>query len=576
VIRIISEDLNLHSLKAISPIDGRHRLMTEPLSDWFSEFAFFKYMIKLEIEYLVALSELEEFSAVRTLTMEEKSLLRDIVKNFSLKDAQIIQNIDRFGYKDMKAINQDFKSCEYFIKMKMENTSLQDLQEFIHFGLTSEDAKNVSRYYMLNGTLHCYFIPAMVQLLDLLKEIAENEKSTAMLGRTHGEPATPTTFGKEMANYLERLRKELVFLKNFKLPAKCNGAVGNHAAQHFADEKVDWIKFTEDFLTNLGFEANLLSTQVESRDGLTRIFSCLISINNILRDLTGDIWIYVMNGHLKTKKVAHEVSSSTMPHKVSPWRMEVAEGCTKQAVAKFNGFIQEMQVSRLQRDMSDHEFQWGIGEGVAHSYLAVLHILEEFERLEINRERMFSELKDFGSILTEAVQALLRKEGYAQPYELLKDFSRGKHCTVQELHDFIDGLDIREETKLKLKSLQPENYIGLSKELTELAIKRWEEFKEEYEEPLPKIKKVFLDSEIKTFEIVEKLKQMEIEVVDELDKIVDGKGILYIGKMNEHFQEARKKGLICINYDPERKTQAEYNIIDLSELPDLINSFGGD
>ena len=573
MITIKSEDLNLHSLKAISPIDGRHRLMTEPLADWFSEFALIKYRLFMEVEYLVALSECVEFKAVRTFTLEEKSFLRNIVKNFTLQDAQIVQNIDRFGYQEMKATNHDCKAAEYFLKIKMKESSLQDIIEFVHFGLTSEDMNNVAHDCMIQGALKSYYIPGLVSLLDQLAVIAEKEKSTAMLGRTHGQPATPTTFGKEMANYLDRLRKQLIRLNNFKLPAKCNGAVGNHAAQQFAAEEVDWISFTTRFIENLGFEANLMSTQIEFHDGFTELFSIMISINNILKDLAMDFWKYISLGYLQQQKIAHEVGSSTMPHKINPWRMEVAEGSVGEANAKFIGFINKLQVSRLQRDLSDHEAQRAIGVGFAHSYLVVLHVLEELERLQVNQEKISNELKDFGSILTEAVQTLLRKEGYAQPYELLKDFSRGRHCTVQELHDFIDNLDIREETKLKLKSLRPENYIGLSKELTELAIKRWEEFKEEYEEPLPAVKKVFLNAEIKTFEIVEKLKQMEIEVVDEL---VFEKGILYVGPINEQFQEAKKKGFICVNYDPERKTQAEYNIIDLFELPDLINSFGGD
>jgi len=364
----------------------------------------------------------------------------------------------------------------------------------------------------------------------------------------------------------------LIKLNDFKLPAKCNGAVGNHAAQHFAAEEVDWISFTGKFIANLGFEANLMSTQIEFHDGFTELFSIMININNILKDLAMDFWTYTSLGYLQQEKIVSEVGSSTMPHKINPWRLEVAEGSAAEANAKFIGFINKLQVSRLQRDLSDHEAQRAIGVGFAHSYLVVLHVLEELERLQVNPEKISNELKDFGSILTEAVQTLLRKEGYSQPYELLKDFSRGRHCTVQELHDFIGTLEIKEETKLKLKSLRPESYTGLSKELTELAIKRWGDFKEEYEEPLPAVKKVFLDPEIKTVEILEKLKQMEIEVLDEL---VEEKGVLYIGPINEKFEEAKEKGLICINYDPERKTKAEYNIVDLSELPDLINSFGG-
>jgi adenylosuccinate lyase len=573
VIRIKSENLNLHSLKAISPIDGRHRLMTEPLADWFSEFALFKYRLHMEVEYLIALSENEQFNAVRNFTLEEKDFLKGIVRNFTLQDAQVIQNIDRFGYQEMKPTNHDCKSVEYFLKRKLEDSSLTDVKEFVHFGLTSEDMNNIAHDCMINGALNQHYIPNLVSLLDELKELAESEKSTAMLSRTHGQPATPTTFGKEMANYLDRLRKQLIKLKQFKLPAKCNGAVGNHAAQHFAAGEVNWISFTEKFITNLGFEANLMSTQIEFHDGFTELFSIMVSINNILKDLAMDFWTYISLGYLQQQKIAHEVGSSTMPHKINPWRMEVAEGSVAEANAKFIGFINKLQVSRLQRDLSDHEAQRAIGVGFAHSYLVVLHVLEELARLQVNKEKVSNELKDFGSILTEAVQTLLRKEGYEQPYELMKDFSRGRHCTVQELHTFINQLDVKEETKLKLKQLRPESYIGLSKELTELAIGKWEEFKEEYEEPLPAVRKVFLAPEAKNFEIVERLKQMEIEVLDEF---VEESGVLYIGPINAQFEEAKEKGFVCVNYDPNRKSKADYNIVDLAELPDLINSFGGD
>ena len=572
MITIKSEDLNLHSLKAISPIDGRHRLMTEPLADCLSEYALFKYRVFLETEYLIALSKEKNFKEIREFTLEETEFLRNLVNNFTLPDAQVIQNIDRFGYKDIKATNHDTKATEYYVKLKIKDTSLQDVSEFVHFGLTGDDVNNIALSKMIKIALEQYYLPKLVDVLDCLCKLAEEEKGTPLLGKTHGQPATPTTFGKEMANYLERLRKEAVFLQNFQLPAKINGAVGNHNAQHFAAPEVDWIKFSENFLKELELEPNLLTTQVEPHDGLTRLFSCLISINNIIRDFCIDMWIYISDGYLTQQKIEGEVGSSTMPHKINPWRMEVAEGDTVVTNGLLSGFISKMQTSRLQRDLSDHLILRSGGNGIAHCYVIIDHVLEELKRLSINRIKLLENIQNYGSVLTEAVQTLLRKEGYSQPYELLKDFSRGKHCTVQELHDFVDTLEIKEETKLKLKSLRPENYIGLSKELTELAIKRWKDFKEEYEEPLPAVKKVFLDPEIKTVEIVEQLKQMEITVLDEL---VSEKGVLFIGKMNSQFEEAKEKGLICINYDPERKTKAEYNIIDLSELPDLINSFGG-
>ena len=509
-----SEDFYFHSLKAISPIDGRHRIMTEPLSDCLSEYGLFKYRVFLETEYLIALSEDEDFEKVRPFTNEEKELLRNLVHKFNLEEAQIIHNIDRFGYKEIKATNHDTKATEYYVKLKIKETSLQDITEFVHFGLTGDDVNNVALSKMIQTSLEYHYIPKLVEMLDCLCKIAKDEKETPLLGRTHGQPATPTTFGKEMANYLERLRKEVMFLQQFKLPAKINGAVGNHNAQYFAAPEVNWINFTENFLTKLGFEPNLLTTQVEPHDGLTRLFSSLISINNIIRDFCIDMWIYLSNGYLTQQKIESEVGSSTMPHKINPWRMEVAEGDTAVTNGLLYGFISKMQTSRLQRDLSDHLILRSGGNGIAHCYVVVDHVLEELKRLSVNRAKLHENIKNFGSVLTEAVQTLLRKEGYQNPYEIMKDFSRGKHCTVEELYQFVDSLNLKEETKLKIKQLKPENYLGLSKELTELAIERWNLFKLEYKEPSPRINSVVFGPEIDFSEIIDKLNEKGIEVID--------------------------------------------------------------
>jgi adenylosuccinate lyase len=593
-----SEDLIIHSLKAISPIDGRHRIMTEPLSEWFSEFALFKYRLKVEVEYLVALSDLEEFTALRSFTDEEKEFLRMLIEKFSLADAQTIQNIDRFGYKDKKPTNHDCKSVEYFLKEKIQNSSLNDVIEFVHFGLTSEDVNNIAYNYMINGCLNFHYVPSLIKLLDKLSNLVDKEKNTAMLGRTHGQPATPTTFGKEMANYLERIRKQLVFLQDIKLPGKLNGAVGNHAAQEFTSPEVDWISFTESFIRKLGFEENLFTTQIEPHDGLINLFNSLISINNILRDLAVNLWLYISNGYMMQEKVEHEVGSSTMPHKINPWRAEVAEGSAVEANAKLSGFVLKLQHSRLQRDLSDHEAQRAIGVGIAHSYLTILHLLEELGRLNINKEKINSELSLYGSILTEAVQTLLRKEGYEKPYELMKDFSRGKHCTVEELHQFVDSLEIKDETKQKLKGLRPENYIGLSVPLCDIALKRWKEFKDNYQEPMLPITEIIFDyscfeqgisdSERKVLESMKQrgmklialtTKEAEIdgtlfsEQVNEKDLTVSNRS-LFVGIFEEEenslFHRMRINNLICVNYLGEVKS--EYNILTLEELPYLVDS----
>lgn len=475
-----STDLFFHSLKAISPVDGRHRLMTEDLAEWFSEFALFKYRLHVEVEYLIALSELEQFPAVRSFSLEEKGFLRSLVLNFTLEDAQTIQDLDRFGYRELKPLNHDVKAGEYFLKEKLKSSSLQDCLEMVHFGLTSEDVNNLAFNSMIQGSLQNIYFPALVNLLDTLAKLAQEEKETPLLAKTHGQPATPTTFGKEIAVFLDRLRKELVCLQNVSLPGKLNGAVGNYNAHYFAAPEIDWLEFSKKVILKFGFEPNLLTTQIEPHDGLTRFFSNLISINNILRDLAVDFWLYLSAGYLVQRKIASEVGSSTMPHKINPWRLEVAEGSSVEANAKLTGFINKLQVSRLQRDLSDHEAQRAIGVGVAHSYLTVLHLSEELSRLSVDRQKMRQDLQDLGSILTEAVQTLLRKENYPLPYELMKDFARGRNCRVQELHSFVEQLGLKEETKQKIKQLSPENYLGLAPQLTELAVKQWEEEKKTF------------------------------------------------------------------------------------------------
>ncbi|MFH1063826.1 MAG: adenylosuccinate lyase [Candidatus Woesearchaeota archaeon] len=589
-----SDDLSIHSLKAISPIDGRHHIMTKPLGEWFSEYALFKYRSHVEVEYLIALSELEGFDAVRTFTKEEKDYLRSIIKEFSLEDAKIIQDIDRFGYNGAGPTNHDVKSVEYFIKMKLKGSSLEDVTEMVHFGLTSEDINNIAFDCMIHGALQQHYIPSLVELLDRLAEHAQRERNTAMLSKTHGQPATPTTFGKEMANYLERLRIELINMASMRLPAKLNGAVGNHNAQHFAAPEVDWIGFAERFTTKMGFSPNLMTTQIEPHDGLARLFNTFISINNILRDLSVDFWLYISAGYMVQRKVAHEVGSSTMPHKINPWRLEVAEGSTVEANFKLMGFVNKLQSSRLQRDCSDHEAQRAIGVGISHSYLAVIHLIEELQRLQVNPARMIAELKDMGMILTEAVQTLLRKEGHDKPYELMKELSRGQQVTVADLHAFISRLDIDTRTKEKILALRPETYIGVAPRLVDIALCKWKEFKSKYKPPRPEVKKVILDCNALTAGIATELpalastlRQRGLELVGidipekaravftgsiNREQLSSEKHAIFIGAMDELFNKARDSGMICVNLEDVSRKKSEYNIFRLSEVTGILDS----
>jgi adenylosuccinate lyase len=584
----------LHSLKAISPIDGRHRIITAPLGEWFSEFALHKFRANAEIEYFIALSELDAFPAVRKFSEEEKAFLRRIVKEFSLEDAQVINNIDRFGYNGMGPTNHDVKSVEYFIKMKLEGSSLQDMAEMVHFGLTSEDINNIAFDCMIQGLLDHHYIPALVKLMDTLAGHAEKEKISPMLSKTHGQPATPTTFGKEMANYLERLRIELVNLAGMRLPAKLNGAVGSHNAQHFAAPEIDWIAFADGFIKKLGFEPNLLTTQIEPHDGFTRLFSTLISINNILRDLSIDFWMYISAGYMVQRKIGHEVGSSTMPHKINPWRMEVAEGSTVEANFKLMGFVNKLQVSRLQRDLSDHEAERAIGVGLAHSYIAVLHISEELGRLSVNASRMLADLDDRGEILTEAVQTLLRKEGYDKPYELMKDVSRGQNLTVRELHDAVKKLKIGDKVKDRIMQLRPETYTGVADKLVDITLKRWRKFKAGYSSPCTGVKKVFMDCRQLTPEMFAELPRIAASLgakgvrmvgIDapkihsaSFSEIIPAASLpadehaVFVGILGEMFEAAKGRGMLCVNLESVSRKKAEYNVFRLSELEGLIGS----
>ncbi|MBS3166281.1 adenylosuccinate lyase [Candidatus Woesearchaeota archaeon] len=594
-----SEDLFFHSLKAVSPLDGRHRILTAPIAEWFSEYALFKFRLMIEVEYLIALSQLKEFPTVRSFSPAEIEFLHNLINNFSLEDAQIMQNLDRFGYQGIKPLNHDCKAVEYFLKMKLGGTSLQDMKEFVHFGLTSEDINNLAYNQMIQQSWKNYYLPAAVELLHYLAQIAEREKHTPLLGRTHGQAATPTTFGKEMANYLERLRIALLILDQIKLPGKLNGAVGNYAAQHFAAPEVDWITFSEDFVNKLGSEPNLLTIQIEPHDGLTRFFSSFISFNNILRDLATDLWLYTSQGYLVQKKIETEVGSSTMPHKINPWRMEVAEGSTAEANAKFYGFISKWQVSRMQRDLSDHEAQRAMGVGIAHSYVAVAHLLEELERLHLDRQKMLIELQDKGEILTEAVQTLLRKENYPAPYELMKEFSRGRNCSVKELRELILTLNLSAEIKQKITSLKPEDYYGLSPSLVDLALQRWNKFKDNYEKPLLPIKKIIIDCDSCGEQLLTAGKELLLQLQKKgilivglnahryynpdlnffsisinQDELYPEKNVIFLGKVNNTFTLAQEKGLITVNFNQKGEgKKAEYNIVDWSELPFLLESF---
>ncbi len=473
-------------LQSISPIDGRYARITRPLSGFFSEFALMKYRIIVEGEYLIALSEHADLHAelkkrgstrgIRKFSDKEKKLIRSLY-DLSDKDAKIISDIEIKGHKDIKTTNHDVKAVEYYLKEKLGGTSLKDVLEWIHFGLTSEDTNNLSYALMLRGSLSEVVIPKLEQIILTLEHLATKYKGLALLARTHGQPASPTTFGKEFKVYAERLKRQSNNLKIIRLNAKLNGATGNYNAHFAAFPKVNWIKFSQKFIRDLNSSlgtkhlslgAHLFTTHIEPHDSYVEIFDCLRRINTILIGFNQDIWRYISDEWIVQKNVAGEVGSSTMPHKINPIKFENSEGNLGLANALLNHFAAKLPISRLQRDLSDSTVQRNFGTALAHCLIAYDYLLDGLSRISVNETKVKSDLNNHPEVLAEAIQTILRREGEKMPYEKLKELTRGKKITLDDLHHFIDNLDISDTVKKELKKLTPQNYIGLASKLSNL------------------------------------------------------------------------------------------------------------
>lgn len=460
-------------LNSISPIDGRYQKYTVPLIPYFSEAASMKYKILMECEYLIALSETKGLG-VRKFSAKEKNSIRNLYKNFSAKNAEIISRIELKGYKNIKATNHDFKAIEYFLKDKLSKTSLKNALEWIHFGLTSEDASNVAYALMLSESLRDVYLPALTDLISKIERLAKANKNVAILARTHGQPASPTTFGKEMAVFVVRLKKHSQILKNLRISAKVNGATGNYNALVAAYPKIDWIQFSKKLIAQIGrerkitLETNLLTTQINPHDSYVEMFDVMRRINNILIGFDQDIWRYISDEWIVQQPVAGEVGSSTMPHKINPWFLENSEGNLGLANAMFEYFGRKLPISRLQRDLSDSTVLRNIGSALGHSLIGFAYLNNQLGRISINRPQVLKDLNNHPEILAEAIQTILRREGVKMPYEQLKELTRGKQITMADLYKFIDGLEVSAKIKTELKKFTPENYIGLANKLTEL------------------------------------------------------------------------------------------------------------
>lgn len=449
-------------LVSLSPLDGRYANDVESLRDFFSEFATIRGRIAIEVMYLIALST--DAGLIRAFTSEEISLLQSLSRQFSLKDAQEIKDLE-------KVTRHDVKAMENFLRSKLGGTSLADLVEFLHFGLTSEDVSNIAQSIQLREARDQVVLPALARIHNQLAALARDHKATPMLGRTHGQPAVPTTFGKEMAVFLMRLKRGFGLLARHGFRGKLNGAIGNFNALATAAPQVDWPAFSERFISNLGLEPQVITTQVLPYDNWVHYFGLLHEINSILIGLSQDIWHYIGNGSLRLKAKPGEIGSSTMPQKINPIDFENAEGNLGITNALLEHYARKLPVTRLQRDLSDSTVRRTFGVAIGHSIVGYGSLGRGLGLLEVNTEAMSAELEAHWEVVAEGAQTILRMAGVANPYDLLKDFTRGRGLTADSFKEWVEDLKVDELIKSKLKSLSPLNYTGLAEQITEEVLK---------------------------------------------------------------------------------------------------------
>lgn len=462
-------DMSLTPLIAISSVDGRYQSQTAVLSNYFSEFALIHKRVLIECEYLIALSETKGVG-VRALTKAEKELLRKLA-DVSVEDAEVVKKIERGGYNGVPATNHDVKAIEYFLKMKLADTSLADVTEWLHFGLTSEDINSLSYGITLRPALEKVILPTLEKIRETLDTLAKEHAKTPMLARTHGQSATPTTFGKEMRVFEARLQRQIYGLTKSVILVKIGGASGNWNAHAVAIPDVDWIKFGHKFIETLNegrvvkLEYNPITTQIEPHDTYAEMFDNMRRINVILTDFSQDMWRYISDGWVTQKPKEGEIGSSAMPHKVNPIDFENAEGNFGVANALFNHFSNKLPISRLQRDLSDSTVERVFGTAFAHSLIAYNSLIKGLGKISVNTKALQEALDEHPEVLAEAFQTVLRREGVEVPYEKLKALTRGKKVTLDDFAKFIDGLELKADIKKRLKALRPENYIGLAADI---------------------------------------------------------------------------------------------------------------
>lgn len=445
--------MDTHSLLAVSPVDGRYASKSEPLRAYFSEFALIRYRIRVEIEYFIALCEIP-LPQLADVDHEKFSMMRDIYLNLTPEQAMEVKEIE-------KTTNHDVKAVEYFIKRHFHEMGLDKWSEFVHFGLTSQDINNTSQPLMLKEAMEHVYMPALHEVLSLISEMAEKWSDVPMLAKTHGQPASPTRLGKEFKVYQVRIEEQLRQFSQLTYPAKFGGATGNMNAHKVAYPHVDWISFGENFVASLGLKRSFPTTQIEHYDNLAAIFDCLRRINTILIDFSRDIWTYISMGYFKQKVNKNEVGSSAMPHKVNPIDFENAEGNLGMADAIFTFLSMKLPISRLQRDLTDSTVLRNVGVPVAHGLIAFASLTKGLGKLILNEEAIQADLHRNWAVVAEAIQTVLRREGYPNPYETLKALTRtGSVIDENTIETFINGLDVNEQVKEELRTITPWSYTG--------------------------------------------------------------------------------------------------------------------
>ena len=458
--------MKLSALTAISPVDGRYQNKTDALRPIFSEYGLFRYRVLVEVEWLKKLSKNSSIKEIESFSASSTSLLNNIKDNFSIEDAERIKEIE-------KTTNHDMKAVEYFIREKIQSDSkLKNISQFIHFACTSEDINNLSYALMLKDVRESILVPKLQKLVTILEKMSADYSSIPMISRTHGQTASPTTLGKEMAVYVHRLNRQNNQLKNIELLGKLNGAVGNFNAHFSAYPDIGWMTLSKEFVEELGLTWNSLTTQIESHDYMAEYFHVLIRSNTILIDLCRDLWGYISLGYFKLNLIKGEVGSSTMPHKINPIDFENSEGNFGFANSLLDHLAMKLPTSRWQRDLTDSTVLRNTGVGIAHSVIALDSCIAGLSKIDVDTEIINQDLENSWEVLTEAIQTVMRCYNIEGAYEKLKEISRGNEISRETLHNFIEKLDIPDDAKSRLKNLTPSNYLGNAETQTKLIKKK--------------------------------------------------------------------------------------------------------